>query len=42
MVNVGDAAPDLRLSTADDVSIALHDVIKGGRNVVLVFLRHLG
>lgn len=42
MVNVGDKAPDLTLHSADGRQVSLTDTLRGGRNVLLVFLRHLG
>ncbi len=42
MVSVGDKAPDVMLATLEGQPLALADMWRGGRNVVLVFLRHLG
>ena len=42
MLKPGDVAPNFTLSTVDGQPISLTDAIQGGRNVLLVFLRHLG
>ena len=38
----GDIAPDFTLHTVDGQTVSLNDVLGSGRNVLLVFLRHLG
>ena len=38
----GDVAPGFSLMTADDETVALQDAADSGRQVLLVFLRHLG
>ena len=40
MLKKGHLAPDFTLQTADDQPVSLSDYL--GRNVLLVFLRHLG
>ncbi len=42
MSKVGNIAPDFTLQTADGESVSLSDARRAGRNVLLVFLRHLG
>ncbi len=42
MLSPGDIAPDFTLHTADGQSVSLSGTLRGGRNVLLVFLRHLG
>ena len=41
-VQAGDRAPDLMLQALDGQRISLGDTLRKGRNVLLVFLRHLG
>ena len=41
-VREGDRAPDFTLNTADGQPVSLSEVLAGGSNVLLVFLRHLG
>ena len=41
-VTEGSTAPDFTLTTADGLPVSLGDVLRGGHNVLLVFLRHLG
>ncbi|MFQ5859707.1 MAG: peroxiredoxin family protein [Anaerolineae bacterium] len=36
------AAPDFTLNTVDGRPVSLSDTLRGGQNVLLVFLRHLG
>jgi len=38
----GDAAPDFMLTTVEGQLISLRGTLRGGRSVLLVFLRHLG
>ncbi len=38
----GDAAPDFTLRTADGQTVSLSETLHSGRNVLVVFLRHLG
>ena len=42
MFGVGDKAPDFTLNTADGEPITLSEVLRDGRPVLLIFLRHLG
>lgn len=35
-------APDFSLTTVEGKAISLNDILSGGQNVLLVFLRHLG
>jgi peroxiredoxin len=42
MFGVGDTAPDFTLPAVDDQSVSLDETLRGGHNVVLIFLRHLG
>jgi len=42
MVTEGSMAPDFTLATVDSQAISLGGVLHSGRNVLLVFLRHLG
>lgn len=42
MVNPGDKAPNLILKTIDEQPMALAETWRTGKNVLLVFLRHLG
>ena len=37
-----DVAPDFTLHTVDGQPVSLSDTLQGGRNALLVFLRHLG
>jgi len=41
-LEMGETAPDFVLPTAEGEPISLGDVLRRGRNVLLVFLRHLG
>jgi peroxiredoxin len=38
----GDAAPDFELTAADGETVSLSEPLRAGRQVLLVFLRHLG
>jgi peroxiredoxin len=38
----GDVAPDFCLPTPDGEPVSLRAMLAGGRQVLLVFLRHLG
>ena len=42
MLKSGDPAPDFSLSAMDGQPVSLNNVLYEGRNVLLVFLRHLG
>lgn len=42
MLKPGDRAPDFGLSAVDGQTFHLHQVLKDGSGVLLVFLRHLG
>jgi peroxiredoxin len=42
MFKVGDPAPDFTLYTADGEPVSLRETMRSGRNVLLIFLRHLG
>jgi peroxiredoxin len=42
MLNSGEPAPEFSLLTADGQAVSLSDALRAGRNVLLVFLRHLG
>ena len=42
MFKEGDRAPDFTLPSSDGQLISLNEVLTGGHNVLLVFLRHLG
>jgi len=42
MLKLGDIAPDFTLPTADGQPVSLSETLRGGHNVLLVFLRHLG
>ena len=42
MLRSGDRAPDFSLTTAHGEPISLSETLRDGRNVLLVFLRHLG
>jgi peroxiredoxin len=42
MLREGSLAPDFTLPTADGQPVSLSDTLHSGRNVLLVFLRHLG
>lgn len=37
----GDFAPDFALPSVDGKTVSLSNVVREGRNVLLVFLRHL-
>jgi len=37
-----DAAPDFTLPTVGGQSLSLNEILRAGRKVLLVFLRHLG
>ena len=41
-LNVGDLAPDFELLTTGGRAVSLAGALKGGRPVLLVFLRHVG
>ena len=38
----GDIAPNFTLHSVDGQPVSLSDTLHSGRNVLLVFLRHLG
>lgn len=42
MPKVGHNAPNFDLCTVDGSSVSLHETLRSGRHVLLVFLRHLG
>jgi len=42
MFDVGDEAPNLTLPTAAGPSVSLSEFLEEGRDVLLIFLRHLG
>jgi peroxiredoxin len=42
VLNSGDPAPDFSLLTVDGQAVSLSDALRAERNVLLVFLRHLG
>jgi peroxiredoxin len=42
MLEVSDQAIDFVLDSVDGLPVSLSDVLSQGRNVLLVFLRHLG
>jgi peroxiredoxin len=42
MIRIGDAAPDLTLTTANGQPVALSELWRTGHAALLVFLRHLG
>lgn len=42
MLKLGDTAPNFTLNTVDGRPVSLGDALGDGRNVLLVFLRHLG
>jgi peroxiredoxin len=42
MLKPGGIAPDFTLYTVDGQSVSLKDRLHRGRNILLVFLRHLG
>ncbi len=42
MLKTGDVAPDFRRHTADGQPVSMSGTLRGGRHVLLVFLRHLG
>ncbi|MEE9617899.1 MAG: hypothetical protein V3T90_12970 [Anaerolineae bacterium] len=42
MLQEGNIAPAFTLHTADGQEISLGETLHSGRNVLLVFLRHLG
>ena len=42
LVQTGDKAPDFGLHTLGGQPFSLSDTLRKGRNVLLVFLRHLG
>jgi peroxiredoxin len=42
VLKTGDTAPGFELPAADGGTIALEDTLRAGRQVLLVFLRHLG
>jgi peroxiredoxin len=42
LLKPGDIAPDFTLQTVDGDPVSVSDTLRGGRNVLLVFLRHLG
>lgn len=42
MLKPGDIAPHFELATADRAIISLNEPLDLGRQVLLVFLRHLG
>jgi peroxiredoxin len=41
-VQPGDPAPDVTLMTLEGKTVPLAETWRGGRHVLLVFLRHLG
>lgn len=41
-VTEGSAAPDFTLHDTDGEPVSLSGILHGGRNALLVFLRHLG
>ena len=42
LAQTGDKAPGFALQTLDGQPFSLSDTVRKGRNVLLVFLRHLG
>jgi peroxiredoxin len=42
MVTVGNNAPNFDLCTMDGSTVSLHETLRSGQHVLLVFLRHLG
>jgi len=42
MLKVGNNAPNFNLCTVDGSSVSLHETLRSGQHVLLVFLRHLG
>ncbi len=42
MFGTGNVAPDFTLHTADGQPVSLSETLHNGRNVLLIFLRHLG
>ncbi|MCZ7570284.1 MAG: hypothetical protein M5U01_17100 [Ardenticatenaceae bacterium] len=42
IVQPGETAPDFTLKSVEGPPIALGEILSGGRNALLVFLRHLG
>ena len=42
MLKVGNNAPNFDLCTVDGFTVSLHDTLRRGQHVLLVFLRHLG
>jgi len=42
MLKVGNNAPNFNLFTVDGSTVSLHETLRSGRHVLLVFLRHLG
>ncbi|MFC2029705.1 hypothetical protein ACFLWA_03145 [Chloroflexota bacterium] len=42
LLKPGDAAPDFELEAAQGQSISLSRTLRDDRNILLVFLRHLG
>jgi len=40
-IQVGQIAPDLNLQTVDEAPIQLSEAWSGGRNALVIFLRHL-
>jgi peroxiredoxin len=42
MLKPGDIAPGFALQTVDGQPVSLKDRLGDGRNILLVFLRHLG
>ncbi len=41
-VDIGDTAPDFTLSGLGGEGMSLEAVLQGGKNALLVFLRHMG
>lgn len=42
MLRQGNQAPDFTLPVLEGGTFSLSEELKGGKNVILVFLRHLG
>ena len=42
MISAGDKSPEFTLDSVDGRQLSLSDILSGGHNILLVFLRHLG
>lgn len=42
MLKAGHNAPNFDLCTVDGSTVSLHEILRSGQHVLVVFLRHLG